>query len=188
MTSVLLVGAGAVGAAAGGELVRTPGIDEVLLAARRPKPVVGLAAMLGRTARASSFCAGDPLPDGVSVVATAVPSEVDAAVASAAVDAGVPFVSSSDAANTVDGLFALDGAATERGVPLVAGCGLAPGLADVLAAPRRECARPGRRGARRPGRDRRPRVADRGRGARCANPRSNGATASGTPSASTVRS
>ncbi len=133
MTSVLLVGTGAVGTAAARELVRTPGIDEVLLAARRPKPVAALASMLGRTARMSTFCPGEPLPDGVSVVATAVPSEVDAAVASAAVDAGVPFVAASDAANTVDGLFALDTAATERGVPLVAGCGLAPGLADVLA-------------------------------------------------------
>lgn len=134
MTTVLLVGTGEVGGRAARLLAGIPGVTEVLLAGRRPKSVVELADALGPPVRSATFCPGDPLPDGIAVVATAVPSEVDVAIAAAAVESGVPFVSCADSSNSVDGLFALDVAATERRVPLVAGCGLAPGLSDVLAA------------------------------------------------------
>lgn len=132
MATVLLVGTGAVGARAARQLLDTAGVTALLLAGRRLARVEELASALGAKARAVAFRPGDPLPNGVDAVAVAAPSEVDVAVAAAAVDAGVPFASATDATSAVDGLFALDHAAVEAGVTLAAGCGLAPGLADVL--------------------------------------------------------
>jgi hypothetical protein len=50
-----------------------------------------------------------------------------------ALEAGVPAAGCADGASTVRSLLDLDDAAREAGVTLAAGCGLAPGLADVLA-------------------------------------------------------
>jgi hypothetical protein len=134
VTTVLLVGTGAVGAAAARQLLDTEGIDELLLAGRRPARAAELAARLGARARAVEYRPGEPLPSDIAAVATAVPSEVDAAVAATAVDAGVSFVSCTDASSAVDALYALDRGAVEAGVTLAAGCGLAPGFSDVLVA------------------------------------------------------
>jgi hypothetical protein len=83
-------------------------------------------------AEALRFSPGDSVPEGVDAVASAVPSEVDVRVARAALRAGVPFASSADRDDTLRALLALDDEAQTAGVRVVAGCGLAPGLSDVL--------------------------------------------------------
>jgi hypothetical protein len=74
-----------------------------------------------------------PLPAGVSVVASAIGGPGERAAFERAVEAGVPAAGCGDDASTVRSLFDLDDAAREAGVTLAAGCGMAPGLADVLA-------------------------------------------------------
>ena len=75
----------------------------------------------------------DPLPTGIDAIASALPSEVDPGLARRAVAAGVPYASSSDRDATLGALLALDSDARAHGTRVVAGCGLAPGLSDVLA-------------------------------------------------------
>src|SRR5207244_10054049 len=74
-----------------------------------------------------------PLPAGVTVVASAIGGAAERAVFERAVEAGVPAAGCGDDASTIRGILDLDDAAREAGVALAAGCGLAPGLSDVLA-------------------------------------------------------
>ena len=68
----------------------------------------------------------------MTVVASAVGGPAERAVFERAVEAGVPAAGCGDDDATIRGLLDLDDAAREAGVRLAAGCGLAPGLADVL--------------------------------------------------------
>jgi hypothetical protein len=133
MTTVLLAGTGAVGLRAARQLVDSSGVDRLLVGARRPRYAHELAAALGAAAEPHSFRAGDEIPDGVDVVASALPDELDAAVARAAVDAGVPIASAADCSGAIAALRSLDAAAVDCGVTIAAGCGFAPGLSEVLA-------------------------------------------------------
>lgn len=133
MTTILLAGLGAVGVRAARQLVDTSGVDRVLLAARSWERARRAAEALGQRADAVRLAAGEPLPAGVSAVATALPSDPDAEIATRAVRAGIPVVSSGDDRHTIATLLELDPVAREAGVTVGAGCGLAPGLADVLA-------------------------------------------------------
>ena len=63
-----------------------------------------------------------------------VPADADGALARAAVERGVPFASVADHDAALTALLALDEPARARGTVVVAGCGLAPGLADEAAA------------------------------------------------------
>ncbi len=128
MTTLLLVGAGAVGVRAARQLVDTPGIDHVLVSARRAER----AAELGRAVGAEPVPFGE-LPSGVDAVALAVPGAPAVEFARRAVSAGVSVAAASDDAEAVGGLLALDAEARDRGVSVATGCALAPGLADVLA-------------------------------------------------------
>lgn len=135
MTSVLLAGLGAVGARAARQLVDTPGIDRVLLAGRgrdRRRATAVAAAMAGR-AEVCDWRPGDEPPDGVRVVACALPGGVDAVAAAPVVGAGVDLVSCADDRGGIAALTALGPRARRSGSRIVAGAGLAPGLADVLA-------------------------------------------------------
>lgn len=130
MTTVLLVGIGAVGAHAARRLVEVPSIEHVLLSDRRAERAGELAHSIG--AEAITWNPGHPLPDGVDAVAAAVPDDDDLAIARVALEAGVPFATAADDSDAIAELDACDADARDRGVTVAAGCGLAPGLADVL--------------------------------------------------------
>ena len=128
--TVLLVGAGAVGARAARQLVDTPGIERVLVCGRRAERVHAVADAMGAVAEAIDWGPGRAVPAGVGVIACAVPAAVGGLVARVAIQAGIPSASAVD--DTQD-LLTLDAAATSAGVTVAAGCGLAPGMTDVLA-------------------------------------------------------
>jgi hypothetical protein len=133
MTTALVVGVGEVGTRAARQLVDTPTIDRVLLASRDEERLADVAAALGPNAEVSEFAPGDPIPSGVDVVATALPAGVDHDVVAAAIAAGVPAASSDDEHDAIEHLRALAPNARGADVTVAIGCGLAPGLADVLA-------------------------------------------------------
>jgi hypothetical protein len=128
VTTLLLAGAGAVGVRATRQLLDTPGVDRVLVAARQRAKADELAAALG--VEAVPF---GSLPAEVDAVALAVPGPVAVPLATQAVGEGVSVAAVCDDLEGVTGLLALDHAARERHATVVAGCALAPGLTDVLA-------------------------------------------------------
>ena len=132
-TTVLLAGAGAVGARTARQLTDTPGIDRVLVVDRRPTQAEQVVAAMGSRAEVLEWDADSPLPENVTGVACALPAGCEQPVASRALEAGVPFASAGDDEHDLAGLRSLSETARLSGVALVAGCGLAPGLADVLA-------------------------------------------------------
>jgi hypothetical protein len=133
MTTALVVGLGEVGIRAARQLVDTPGVERVLLSSRDGARLSDVAAALGPRATVVEFAPGDDLPAGVDVVATALPAGVDHPVVNAAIAAGVPLASSDDEHDALEQLRALTPNARAAGVTVAAGCGLAPGLGDVLA-------------------------------------------------------
>jgi hypothetical protein len=133
VTTILVVGVGAVGTRAARQLVDTEGVDRVLLADRDDAKLVEVARALGPDAQAVDFEPGDPIPSGVDAIATALPAGVDHAVVTAAIAAHVPVVSSDDERDAIEQLRVLDPNARGAGVTVAVACGLAPGLADVLA-------------------------------------------------------
>lgn len=132
MTTILLVGVGAVGARAARQLIETPGVDRLLIADARPNRAAEVSDAMGDRAEIVDWQPGMTLPEGVDAVAAAVPAGDDATIARDALEAGVPFVSVSDDTATIHELLELDYAARDRGVSIIVGAGLAPGLSDVL--------------------------------------------------------
>jgi hypothetical protein len=132
VTTVLLVGAGAVGGRAARQLVETSGIDRLLVADARSTRAAQVVEIMGARAETIEWHAGTGLPEGVDAVATAVPAGDDVTVVRDAIDAGVPCVTATDDTATIQLLLELDAAAREHGVPVVIGAGLAPGLGDLL--------------------------------------------------------
>jgi hypothetical protein len=132
VSRVLLVGLGDVGLRAARQLVETDGIERVLLAGHRHRGVTEVAEMFGDRAEAIDFRPGDPLPE-VDAVACALPDDLDVKVVTTAVEQGIDVASCADAAPTIERLLALAPSARARGVTVALGCGLAPGLSDLLA-------------------------------------------------------
>jgi len=123
----MVVGAGAVGSRAARQLA--PWFD-LVICDRRPERAEAVAASLG----SGAAVAADPAPSalaGASVVVIARPEATD--IARDALDAGAAVVSTADGVVDVRGLLALDGRARSRGLPVVVGAGMAPGLTCVLA-------------------------------------------------------
>jgi lysine 6-dehydrogenase len=133
VTTVLLVGAGAVGARAVRQLADTPGVGGVLVADRRAERAEAVAAAMGERVRPVEWTPADAVPEGVGAVACALPAGDDLRVASRALASGVPMASVADGHRGLGALLALGPDARAADVTIVAGCGLAPGLADVLA-------------------------------------------------------
>jgi hypothetical protein len=131
LSSVLLVGAGAVGRRAAGQLADTEGVDRLLIADRDPGRAQALAQAVG--GEAVEWSPKASLPEGVVAVAAAVDGRVERALAERALEARVPLACCSEEPEAVRALLDLDDAAREAGVALAVGCGLAPGLSDVLA-------------------------------------------------------
>jgi len=133
VTAILLVGVGAVGRRAARQLAETDGVERILIADRAAGSAAEAAEAMGKQAEVVDWSPDRPLPAGVTAVASAVGGAAERAVFERAVEAGVPAAGCGDDASTVRSLLDLDDAAREAGVTLAAGCGLAPGLADVLA-------------------------------------------------------
>jgi hypothetical protein len=134
VTVALVVGLGAVGVRAARQLVDTPGISRVLLADRATKRTHALVDAFGSEHAASvQFAPGDELPPDVEVVATALPAGLDFPVVVQAIGRGVPCASVDDDQDALEKLRALHEAAETADVTVAVGCGLAPGLADLLA-------------------------------------------------------
>jgi hypothetical protein len=131
VTTALLVGTGAVGGRAARQLVETPGIDRVLVTDRRAESAGALESVMD--VEAIDWTPPHAPPTGVGVIAAAVPDDEDLAIARCALEHGVPFVSVADDHDAVTALLGLDADARSAGVTIAGGCGLAPGLADVLA-------------------------------------------------------
>jgi hypothetical protein len=132
VTTVLLVGAGAVGGRAARQLVETPGVDRLLVADARPARAGQVAELMGERATTIDWQPGTGIPEGVSAIAAAVPAGDDVTIVRDAIDAGVPCATVTDDTAAIQDLLALDAAATGCGVPVVIGAGLAPGLSDLL--------------------------------------------------------
>jgi hypothetical protein len=127
---VLLVGTGQVGVRAARQLVDTPGLSRLLIASRDPQRARDLVASMG--ARAEPF-EGDPtrshaIPDHVTAVAVTTAAPGAQAWVRRAIEAGVPVAVVVD-----DGFTELEATALAHEVPVITGCGLGPGLAQVLA-------------------------------------------------------
>jgi Shikimate / quinate 5-dehydrogenase len=131
--TVLVVGLGEVGIRAARQLIDTPGIDRVIVAARHLEHARAVATTLHDGAEPYRLGRDDPLPDEVDAVVTALPGEADAPLARRAVAAGIPYASAADRDATLRSLLALDVEAKAHSTRVVGGCGLAPGLTDVLA-------------------------------------------------------
>ncbi|MBM3694263.1 MAG: hypothetical protein FJW77_13430 [Actinobacteria bacterium] len=130
MSAVLLVGTGQVGVRAARQLVDTPGLERLWVAARSEDRASAMVGALGdRASVLSGARVGVPaLPEGTTAVAVAVPDPEAHRWVRAALEAAVPV------ATVVDcGFGPLGDEARSRRIPLVTGCGLGPGLTDVLA-------------------------------------------------------
>ena len=133
MRTVLVAGLGEVGIRAARQLIDTPDVDRVVVAARDLGHAREVASALHDGAEPYRLGRDDPLPDDLTAIVAALPGEADAALARRAVGAGIPYASAADRDATLRALLALDTEAKAHGTRVVAGCGLAPGLTDVLA-------------------------------------------------------
>lgn len=131
MTTVLLVGTGAVARCTARQLIDTPGVERLLVSDRDGRSAETLVGVLG--ARATAVSLGGELPAPVDAMAIAVPGRAAARVAGRAVAAGIPVATVADDEEALVGLLALDDQARQSRVLLAVGCGLVPGLGDVLA-------------------------------------------------------
>jgi hypothetical protein len=133
MTTVLLAGLGAVGTRAARQLVDTTAIDRLLVADRDGERSELVADALGDGVEVLDWDAELDVPAGVDAIASAAAGGTDGALADRALAARVPFASVSDDTRVLHDLLARDHEARANGLAIAAGCGLAPGLADVLA-------------------------------------------------------
>ncbi len=129
---VVVVGAGAVGARAGRQLLAMERLEDLVVVDPDVERRDAVVASLGPPARAESGELGAML-EGIDVVllAAGVPH---APFAEEALRAGASVVSTSDAVADVEALLALDDAARSAGRTVVAGAGFSPGLTCALAA------------------------------------------------------
>lgn len=130
MSSVLLVGTGQVGVRAARQLADTPGLSRLLIASRDGQRAVDLVAPMGERAEVFAWDPGrtPQIPSDVTAVAVATGAPGAHRWVRSAIEAGVPVAVVVD-----DGFGELEADAEAKAVPVVTGCGLGPGLTDVLA-------------------------------------------------------
>ncbi|HIC93975.1 MAG TPA: saccharopine dehydrogenase [Anaerolineae bacterium] len=136
----LILGAGMQGRAVAFDLIRSEGVEEVLLADADLRKAEEAAAWLGsRKVRAEQLDAAhcERLVEamrGFDVVVSAVPYFYNLDVARAAVEAGVNLCDLGGNTDIVLRELELDEVARRAGITIVPDCGLAPGMTNVLAA------------------------------------------------------
>ncbi|MFO7591087.1 MAG: hypothetical protein R6X23_09335 [Acidimicrobiia bacterium] len=129
MSHVALVGSGAVAVRAARQLVDTPGLAGLRIAARDAAAAGRLARAVGaETVPLERALDGDP-----AALAIAIPGAAGVALVRRAIEGGIPAASCADDDVALRGLLALGPAAFDRDVRVVIGCALVPGIADVLA-------------------------------------------------------
>jgi lysine 6-dehydrogenase len=141
---VLVIGSGRMGYAAAFDLARSPGVEVVTLADQDPKRLTEARDRIRKALRTDSVHARtvllpeDPALDGLlaehDACLSAVPYWFNPELARAAVEAGTHFCDLGGNIFSVDAELALDARARSRGVTLIPDCGLAPGMANVVAA------------------------------------------------------
>lgn len=140
---VLLLGAtGAAGRRTAAELLRQPEIEHLVVSGRSRTAVTQLAASLGGGSSRIEARSGDvavgPLPDlgGVDVIVScAGPQyETEEAAVRAAIAAGVSYVSLCDEHAALQRVQELNDEARQAGTTIVNGCGLSPGITNMLVA------------------------------------------------------
>ncbi len=130
MTTVLVVGAGAVGARAARQLASTEGV-RVLVHDDRAGRARTVVESLGGAAEAVDADRVERVGADVAVVAS--PTGTHVARATALLRAGTAVVSTSDDVDDVRRLLDLDAEARERGLAVVVGAAFSPGLTCLLA-------------------------------------------------------
>ena len=136
MSRVAVLGTGTVGRAASWDLVRrgheVSGADADATAASAVAAEVG--AGIAATIDAADRSAVARFLDGHDFVVSAVPYALGATVAGAAIDVGAHYLDFGGNPGVVAAQLLLDDDARSAGVAIVPDCGLAPGLANVMAA------------------------------------------------------
>ena len=134
MASALVCGLGRVGRRVARQLIDGDVIDNVLITDRNAKRTDQLASTFGPSVTVVSWPPHIDAIRDVDVVATALRADHDLVIGEQAIRAGVRFVSASDHPDSIAGMHALRQRAIASGVTMIAGCGLAPGCSDILAA------------------------------------------------------
>jgi hypothetical protein len=131
VSTALVVGLGEVGVRAARQLLDTPGVARVLVAGESAPRARDVARALHDGAEAFELTSASDL-SGIDVVVGAVPADAEQALARRAIDARVPYASAVDDLDALESVRGLDAVARAQGVSVLVGCGLAPGLGDVL--------------------------------------------------------
>ena len=141
---VFLLGAtGAAGRRTAAELLRQPEVDELALSARDATALESLARSMGGGSDRVRALAGDVRDEafaeklaGADVVVSAAGPfyETEVAAVEAAIAAGVSYVSLCDELTPFEDVQALDSRARHADVTIVSGCGLSPGITNLLVA------------------------------------------------------
>jgi lysine 6-dehydrogenase len=135
----LVIGAGMMGSAAAHDLANSPAVEKVIVADRDGSRAESVAAALGPKAVAAT------LDTGVRSDVAALMKQVDGVIGAtsythnlgltaAAIEAGVHFCDLGGNMDVVYAQMELDAAARAAGVIVLPNCGLAPGMACVIAA------------------------------------------------------
>ena len=139
---VLLLGAtGQTGRRTTAELLRQPEVEMLWLGGRREAELAALVAAFGSPERvrfrafdlAEARLHGNVFADADVVVSCAGPGyETEEPAARAAIEGGASYISLCDEYDTLARLRALDDLAVDADVTVVAGCGLSPGITNLL--------------------------------------------------------
>jgi siroheme synthase (precorrin-2 oxidase/ferrochelatase) len=129
VTTVVVGGTGEVAGRAIRQLLDSEGVDDVVVLSNDESRAERVAGVFGERVEGRGWSRG-ALPD-CAVVVSARPSDED--LASAALDAGVPFVSVDDDQRMIFHLLGMNAAVADAGLTFAIGAGLVPGLGDLLA-------------------------------------------------------
>jgi lysine 6-dehydrogenase len=134
---IAVFGAGLMGRAAAWDMVRSAGVEKVLLLDGDEKQLREGSAFAGnveaQVCDAGDLAAARAAIEGCNVVVSCVPYRYNRGLAEICIDAGAGMVDLGGNNDVVDAQFALSDRARERGVTIIPDCGLAPGMASIWA-------------------------------------------------------
>ncbi len=136
----LVLGSGMMGSAIAYDLAQSPGVDRITLADSDLKRVESAAAKIQSPKIKPLVLDVNNSDDvvnamrGNNIALGAVSYRCNVALSKAAIDAGINFCDLGGNDDVVEEQLARDGRATKAGVTILPNCGLAPGLANILAA------------------------------------------------------